>query len=129
MVSAAVRCTAPARRLASAAGSAPLVALNERGALGWPGFGENHVDLEVSCPVRDVGLPVPCSPQKALADTPFDVEFVYVSSVLCFPPRDEDVGFVTGSVLIHRRARGAAIIDQDFPIPPGLVLVGDNVIL
>ncbi len=74
--------------------AALAVAFDQCRAPGRSGFGENHVDLEASCAVRDVSLPVPRSPQKALANIPFDVEFVYVSFVLHFPPRDEDIGLV-----------------------------------
>ena len=59
--------------------AALAVALNKCRAPGWPGFGEDHVDLEVSRPVRDVGLPVPRSLQEALADTPFSVDVVNIS--------------------------------------------------
>jgi len=109
--------------------AALAVALNKRGPPGWPGLGEDHVDFEAFCPVRDVGLPITRLFQKALADIPFDVEFVHVSPVLYFTPRDEDVSFVTGSVLVHRRAGGAAVVEEDFAISPGLVLVGDDVVL
>jgi len=62
--------------------AALAVALDKSRAPGRPGLGEIHVDLETSRPVRDVGFPVPRAPPKALADTPFDVEFVHVSLVL-----------------------------------------------
>jgi hypothetical protein len=79
--------------------------------------------------MRDVGLPLLCAPQEALADTPFDVEFVYVSLVLHLAARDQDASLVTGSVSVHRRAGRAAVVDEDFSISPGLVLLSDDVIL
>jgi len=56
-------------------------------------------------------------------DQPSLVELVYVSPVLYLPSRDENVGLVAGSMPVHRRAGGTAVVDQDFPISPGLVLV------
>ena len=75
--------------------------------------------------MRDVGLPLLRSPQEALADTPFDVEFIQVPFVLDLTPRGKDVGLVAGPVSIHRRARDATVVDEDLSIPPRLVLVSD----
>ena len=70
-----------------------------------------------SRPMRDVGLPLLRAPEEALADAPFDVEFVHVPLVLDPTPRDKDVGLVVGPVPIHRRAGGPAVVDEDLAIP------------
>lgn len=62
------------------------IALDKRGAPRRSGFRKNHADLEMSCLVGDVGLPVLRPLQETLADIPFDVEFVYVSPVLHLTP-------------------------------------------
>lgn len=106
-----------------------VVALDKCSGVGRAGFREDDVDLEVLGRVLDVGFPLLGSPQKALVDTPFDVELVHISLVLYLTPRDDDVGLVARPVPIHWRAGRAAVIDQDLSIPPGLILVGDDVVL
>ena len=95
----------------------------------WSGLGENYIDLEMSHTLLDVGLPVFCALQEALADTPFDIEFVCVASALDLPSRDEDVCLVTRAVLVDWLAGGAAVADEDLAISPGLVVVRNDVVL
>jgi hypothetical protein len=97
--------------------AALVVALDKCGGVRRTGFREDDLDLEVIGRVLDVSFPLLGSPQKALADIPFDVELVHISLVLYLTPRDDNVGFVARPVPIHWRAGSAAVIDQDLSIP------------
>ena len=46
-----------------------------------------------------------------------------------FRARDENVGLVAQSVSVHCLAGRAAIVEENLAIAPGLVLVGDDVVL
>lgn len=53
----------------------------------------------------------------------------YLTPVLHLAPRDEHVGLVAGAVIVHRRAGRTAVAEENLAIAPGLILVGDDVIL
>lgn len=74
-------------------------------------------------------FPLLCRPQETIAHAPLDVELVYISSVLDLAARDEDVGFVPQSVLVHRHTGRAAVVEENLSVAPCLVLVSDDMVL
>ena len=77
----------------------------------------------------DVGLPLFCLAQEALSNAPLDVGLIHLASVRHLAAQYNDVSLEPGSVLVNRRAGGAAVVEEDLPIAPSLVLVGDGVVL
>jgi len=79
--------------------------------------------------MADLGLPGFLAAAEAILDPPLDVELIHITALLRFPQRDQDDCLVTQRVTIHKKAGRAPIILQDVVIAPGLILIGDGIVL
>jgi hypothetical protein len=77
----------------------------------------------------DHHLSPPIGPGKSSGDCPLDVKVHHVSLVLSPPKRDEDVAPEAILILIQRHSWGAFVAGQDVPVAPGVILIGNDVVL
>jgi hypothetical protein len=57
------------------------------------------------------------------------VKGFHISLALDFTSRDENIRLVAEAVPVYRHARRAAVVEEDIYVAPGLVVVGDDVVL
>lgn len=79
--------------------------------------------------LADIGAPVTVFGEKTSTNIPLDLEFIDIPTVLDLPKRKQDVSLKTGPVTVYRYATVRTVVEQDFSIAPGVVLVGDDIIL
>ena len=90
---------------------------------------EDHGYPEPPSPVLDYHLSPLIGLGKSSGDRPLDIEVHHISPVLGLPKRDEDVVPEAILILIQRHTWGALVVGQDVAVAPGVILIGDDVVL
>lgn len=66
---------------------------------------------------------------ESIPHLPLDVEFVDVAPFLRLAQRDQKIRLVSRLILVNQPAWAAAVIQENVPVPLGLVLIGNDVVL